>query len=107
MVYSEKRLAIKVPDHAVNYIDFEGTIGKGGYGAGEVRIWDDGKYETLADPAKQLDRGKLVIAFFGLKLRGEFILAKMHGQEKNWLIIKSDDHFADPDWKLETILPPN
>jgi len=104
MVAGEKRLAVAVPDHALSYIDFEGTISEGSYGAGEVRVWDDGKYETPADPAKQLDRGKLALTFYGLKLRGEFVLVKIHSQEKNWLLIKTNDHYADPDWKLETVL---
>jgi bifunctional non-homologous end joining protein LigD len=104
MVAGEKRLAVAVPDHSLSYIDFEGTISEGSYGAGEVRVWDDGKYETLAAPAKQLDRGKLTLTFYGLKLRGEFVLVKIQRQEKNWLLIKANDHYADPDWKLETVL---
>ena len=103
---AEKRLAVAVPDHPVSYIDFEGTLPEGTYGAGEVRVWDSGKYETGSDPEKQLEKGKLVFTFFGLKLRGEFALVKMKGQKKNWLIIKADDQFADPNWRLETVLKP-
>jgi bifunctional non-homologous end joining protein LigD len=103
---ADKRLAVAVPDHAVSYIDFEGKLPQGTYGAGEVRVWDSGKYETDSDPEKQLEKGKLVFTFFGLKLRGEFALVKMRSQKKNWLIIKADDQFADPDWKLETVLEP-
>lgn len=103
---ADKRLAVAVPDHALSYIDFEGTISEGQYGAGEVRVWDSGKYETASDPEKQLEKGKLVFTFFGLKLRGEFALVKMRGQTKNWLIIKADDHFADSKWKLKTVLAP-
>jgi bifunctional non-homologous end joining protein LigD len=103
---ADKRLAVAVPDHSLSYGDFEGTISDGNYGAGEVRIWDDGKYETDSDPEKQLEKGKLVFTFFGLKLRGEFALVKMQDQEKNWLLIKADDHFADPDWQIETVLEP-
>src|SRR5882724_3679332 len=66
----EKRLAITVLDHSLSYIDYEGTISEGSYGAGDVRIWDDGRYETPTDPAKQLEKGKLALTFFGLKLRG-------------------------------------
>ena len=102
---ADKRLAVAVPDHSLTYIDFEGTISEGSYGAGEVRVWDDGKYETDTDPERQLEKGKLVFTFFGLKLRGEYALVKMSKQEKNWLLIKSDDHFADPAWELETVLP--
>lgn len=100
---ADKRLAVAVPDHALSYIDFEGTISEGSYGAGEVRIWDNGYYETDADPELQLKKGKLVCKFFGLKLRGEFAMVKFRS-DKNWLIIKSEDPFADPDWKLKTIL---
>jgi bifunctional non-homologous end joining protein LigD len=103
---ADKRLAVAVPDHSISYGSFEGTLAEGTYGAGEVRIWDDGKYETAIDPEIQLKKGKWVFTFFGLKLRGEFVLTKMHGQEKNWLLIKVNDHFADPAWRLETILPP-
>ena len=96
-----KHLAVAVPDHSLSYIDFVGTLPEGTYGAGEVRIWDDGKYETASDPGKQLQNGKIVVTFFGLKLRGEFALVKIARQEQNWLLIKSNDHFADPDWKLD------
>ena len=94
-----------VPDHSLSYGSFEGTLAEGTYGAGEVRIWDDGKYETPIDPLIQLQKGKIVLTFFGLKLRGEFVLTKMHGQENNWLLIKVKDHFVDTDWRLETVLP--
>ena len=100
---ADKRLAVAVPDHSLSYIDFEGRISEGSYGAGEVRVWDNGKYETDADPEKQLREGKLVFTFFGRKLRGEFALVKMR-QEKNWLLIKSNDQFADPGWKMKTVL---
>ncbi|MBV9242978.1 MAG: 3'-phosphoesterase [Acidobacteria bacterium] len=103
---ADKRLAIAVPDHSLSYIDYEGTISEGKYGAGDVRVWDDGKYETDADPAKQLERGKIVLRFFGLKLRGEFVLVRVYGKEDQWLLIKAHDHWSDPDWKLETVLPP-
>jgi bifunctional non-homologous end joining protein LigD len=102
---ADKRLAVAVPDHALSYIDFEGTIAEGRYGAGEVRIWDNGHYETDSDPELQLKKGKLVFTFFGLKLRGEFAMVRFRS-DKNWLIIKSDDHFANPDWELETVLKP-
>src|SRR6185295_15161727 len=101
----DKRLAVMVPDHSLSYGSFEGTLAEGTYGAGEVRIWDDGKYETEIDPLVQLKKGKLNVEFFGLKMRGEFVLTKMYRQEDNWLLIKVDDHFADADWRLETVLP--
>lgn len=103
---ADKRLAVAVPDHSIAYGSFEGTLAKGTYGAGEVRIWDDGKYESAIDPEIQLKKGKIVITFFGLKLRGEFVLVKTGREEKNWLLIKANDDFADPEWKLEPILDP-
>lgn len=102
----EKRLAVAVGDHSIEYGLFEGTIAPGKYGAGEVRIWDNGKYETDSDPETQFEKGKIVFTFFGLKLRGEFVLVRIHGDDKNWLLIKSNDHFADPNWKLKTVLDP-
>ncbi len=101
----DKRLAVAVPDHSLSYGSFEGTLAEGTYGAGEVRIWDNGKYETDIDPEIQYKKGKLEITFFGLKLRGLYHLVKT-GSDENWLLIKSNDHFADPDWKLETVLEP-
>lgn len=101
----DKRLAVAVPDHSLGYIDFEGRISEGSYGAGEVRIWDEGEFEA-ENAEKNLEKGKLVFTFFGEKLKGEFTLVKMAKQEKNWLLIKSRDEFADKDWKLETVLKP-
>ena len=103
---ADKRLAVAVPDHSIEYGSFEGTIPEGSYGAGEVRIWDNGKYETDSDPEAQVKKGKFVFTFFGLKLRGEFALVRLSNQEENWLLIKHKDQFADPDWKIETVLEP-
>lgn len=97
---SEKRLAVAVPDHALSYIDFEGTIREGSYGAGEVRIWDEGEFKYSGDAERQLKKGKFVFTFHGAKLKGEFSLVKFYNNEKNWLIIKTKDEFADEDWKL-------
>jgi bifunctional non-homologous end joining protein LigD len=103
----EKRLAVAVPDHSLGYIGFEGTISEGSYGAGEVRVWDKGEYETAGDAEAQLKKGKLIFKFYGAKLKGEFTLVKMWNQEKNWLIIKSQDEFADKNWKLKLVLKGN
>jgi bifunctional non-homologous end joining protein LigD len=103
----DKRLAVAVPDHSLSYFKFEGELAEGTYGAGEVRIWDSGKYETLIDPQIQYDNGRIDFSFVGKKVRGEFVLVKMSGQPKNWLLIKRDDKFADVDWRLKTILPVN
>ena len=103
---TEKRLAVAVPDHSISYIGFEGTLAEGTYGAGEVRIWDNGEFESEGDASEGLRKGKLIFTFYGKKLKGEFTLVRMHNQEKNWLIIKSRDEFADKNWKLETVLKP-
>jgi len=103
---ADKRLAVAVPDHSLSYIDYEGEISEGSYGAGDVRIWDDGHYETKIDPFQQYLKGKIVFTFFGLRVRGEFTLVRMSKQPKNWLLIKADDQFASADWKLETVLLP-
>lgn len=103
---ADKRLAVAVPDHSIAYGSFEGTLAEGTYGAGEVRIWDDGKYETDIDPLIQFKKGKITFTFFGLKLRGRFNLVRGSREPKNWLLIKSNDEFADPDWKIETVLMP-
>lgn len=102
----EKRLAVTVPDHSIGYINFEGRLAEGTYGAGEVRIWDKGEFETETDGLEQLKKGKLIFTFYGEKLKGGFTLLKMWNHEKNWLIIKSKDEYANATWKLETILTP-
>ena len=94
-----------MPDHSLSYFNFEGRLAEGTYGAGEVRIWDSGKYETMVDPQLQYDEGKIVFSFLGKKVRGEFTLVRMSRQENNWLLIKREDNFADIDWELKTIIP--
>jgi bifunctional non-homologous end joining protein LigD len=101
----DKRLAVAVPDHSISYIDFEGTISEGSYGAGEVYIWDKGEFETDADASADLKAGKLFFRIFGKKLKGDFKLLKMKDRPKHWLLIKSRDRYADADWKLETVAP--
>lgn len=102
----EKRLAVAVPDHSLGYINFEGTLAEGTYGAGEVRIWDNGEFEFVGDAEEQLRKGKLIFTFYGKKLRGEFTIVKMWNQPKNWLVIKSKDEYANENWKLQTVLEP-
>lgn len=77
-----RRLAVEVEDHAVSYIDFEGVIPEGMYGAGKVEIWDRGTY-TL----KNRSRDKIEFNLHGEKLKGDYALIRFKG-EKNWLLIK-------------------
>ena len=101
-----KRLAIEVPDHSLGYINFEGTISEGRYGAGKVVIWDNGEYATSGEPSAQLEKGRLNFIFFGKKLRGAFSLLKMKDRKGQWLVIKARDEYADSKWELKTVLNP-
>lgn len=76
-----KRLAVHVEDHPVSYMSFEGTIPKGSYGAGTVKIWDKGSYKMLEKTPK-----KLMFTLKGKKLKGDFALINFKG--KNWLFFK-------------------
>jgi bifunctional non-homologous end joining protein LigD len=98
-----KRLAVMTEDHPVEYLEFEGRIPEGQYGAGEQLIWDAGDYELKngQDPLRQLKEGKLSFELRGDKLRGGFNLIRMKGRDDQWLLIKSDDEFARPGWALE------
>jgi bifunctional non-homologous end joining protein LigD len=105
LVPGEKRLAVQVEDHPVEYNTFEGTIPKGQYGGGTVLIWDRGRWTPEHDPHKGLAKGHLDFTLDGEKLHGRWHLMRMHrrrGEKRdNWLLIKSDDEFArgprDPD----------
>lgn len=76
----EKRLAISVPDHPIEYALFEGEIPEGNYGAGKVAIWDSGTFEIL-----EQDKKKLVVNISGKKLEGKYCLLHFRPAEKNWL----------------------
>src|SRR5262245_16469266 len=98
-----KRLAVMTEDHPVEYLKFEGRIPEGQYGAGEQLIWDTGDYKLKngEDPLRRLEEGKLSFELRGDKLRGGFNLVRMKGRDDQWLLIKSDDEFAQPGWALE------
>ncbi len=87
----EKRLAVQVEDHPLEYAGFEGTIPKGQYGGGTVMVWDRGTYEPLGGhPQKDLAAGKLHFALHGGKLEGEWTLVRIkHAGDSEWLLIKS------------------
>src|SRR5262249_31289436 len=102
---NEKRLAMHVEDHPLDYGNFEGNIPAGNYGAGSVMLWDRGTYELLGDLSKkaQLERGDFKFRLHGQKLKGEFaiVLMKNRGKGNEWLLLKKKDPFADPDWDAE------
>ncbi len=100
---SDKRLAVMVEDHLLEYGDFEGIIPQGYYGAGPVLIWDNGEYESEGDPELGLTQGKLRFTLKGKKLKGGFSLVLMRGRGtgKEWLLIKRQDAFAQKDWTLK------
>jgi bifunctional non-homologous end joining protein LigD len=92
---AEKRLAVHVEDHPLEYGNFEGTIPAGEYGAGEVVLWDRGRWDPVGDPDEGYRRGKLKFTLHGDKLRGGWTLARMGGRSgeggKNWLLLKERD----------------
>jgi bifunctional non-homologous end joining protein LigD len=103
---ADKRMAVHVEDHPLDYGDFEGNIPAGNYGAGSVMLWDRGTYELLGDApaAEQLQRGDLKFRLHGQKLNGSFALVHMKGRGKgnDWLLIKKKDEFAVPGWDVES-----
>jgi len=87
---AERRLAIQVEDHALEYGDFEGVIPEGRYGAGEVIIWDAGMYEPLSDVGEGMREGNLKFSLSGKRLKGAFALLRFKRGEtgKEWLLMK-------------------
>lgn len=102
---ADKRMAVHVEDHPLDYGAFEGNIPAGNYGAGSVMLWDRGAYELLDDlPAEaQIARGDLKFRLRGEKVNGAFALVHMKGRGKGneWLLIKKKDEFASPGWDIE------
>ncbi len=90
----EKRLAVHVEDHPLEYGDFEGIIPAGNYGAGAVIVWDRGEWVPVEDPLEGLKNGKLLFDLKGYKLRGRWTLVKIKKSEKDWLLIKERDAWA-------------
>jgi bifunctional non-homologous end joining protein LigD len=94
----DKRLAVEVEDHPLDYGDFEGTIPKGQYGGGTVQLWDRGYWES-PDPDKGFKKGDLKFTLDGEKLHGSWVLVRMRhdrngGKRTNWLLIKHRDEYA-------------
>ncbi len=112
----DKRLAMMVEDHPIDYQYFEGIIPAGNYGAGVVLIWDKGTYQSLADERKDdiktlragLKAGNLKFKLNGEILKGEFALVKLHNAQENaWLLIKHRDEYAVDDFNSEDLVPDN
>jgi bifunctional non-homologous end joining protein LigD len=87
----DKRLAVLVEDHPLEYGDFEGLIPEGNYGAGAVIVWDRGEWSPVGDPAEGIAKGKLLFDLKGYKLRGRWTLVKIKKGQKEWLLIKERD----------------
>src|SRR5437762_133362 len=99
---ADKRLAVMVEDHPVSYINFEGKIPEGNYGAGDVEVWDSGVFipvdkelEKISEreALQALNKGELKIFLKGNKLEGGFVLVRLKKDEKNWLLIKHKDEY--------------
>jgi bifunctional non-homologous end joining protein LigD len=87
----QKRLAVETEDHPLDYIDYEGVIPEGNYGAGTVIVWDTGTYTTERDIRQQFRDGKISFTLNGTKIKGLFALIRIRQRHKQWLLIKSDD----------------
>jgi len=97
----DKRLAVEVEDHPLDYGDFEGTIPKGQYGGGTVMLWDRGYWEPEGNktPEQALAKGDFKFTLEGERLHGSFVLVRMRndrdgGKRTNWLLIKHRDDYA-------------
>jgi bifunctional non-homologous end joining protein LigD len=94
----DKRLAVQVEDHPMEYGGFEGSIPKGQYGGGTVMLWDEGTWEPIGDPDQSLAKGNLKFVLHGKKLHGKWVLVRMGGKaanesKPNWLLIKEHDEY--------------
>ena len=113
-VVADKRLAVEVEDHPIEYGGFEGTIPKGQYGGGTVMVWDQGTWEPVVDVDEGLRKGQLKFILHGQKLRGHWALIRMKGDrfgekgKNNWLLIKEHDEYErTPDDPAITDEAPN
>jgi bifunctional non-homologous end joining protein LigD len=102
----DRRLAVQVEDHPLDYAHFEGTIPEGNYGAGTVMVWDTGSYEVGGgNPPKALAKGKLHLTLRGKKLKGEWTLVRMRNRETDdkpqWLLLKSGEDVPDIDARAD------
>ncbi len=100
---ADKRLAMHVEDHPLEYGGFEGIIPKGEYGGGTVMVWDRGHWTPIGDPGEGYAKGNLKFTLDGEKLKGRFALVRTRGSryggksgEQAWLLIKEKDAYARP-----------
>ncbi len=103
---SDKRLAMQVEDHPVPYLDFEGIIPPGNYGAGTVMVWDIGTWEAEGNASEMLAKGDLKFRLQGEKLKGGFVLARMRSRRpgskgNEWLLIKHRDENVVPGYNID------
>ena len=104
----ERRVAIPMEDHPVQYARFAGTIPAGLYGAGRILLWDEGTWEHLEDgaAAECHARGRLALRLTGLKLRGAFALFRpKEGRRHPWVLVKLDDEEADAETDVVVLRP--
>jgi bifunctional non-homologous end joining protein LigD len=98
---ADKRLAVHVEDHPLDYGSFEGTIPRGQYGGGTVMLWDEGTWEAIGNPNRDYARGNLTFTLEGKRLKGRWHLVRLRskrpgdGKRDNWLLIKGKDEHAD------------
>jgi bifunctional non-homologous end joining protein LigD len=101
---ADKRVAIHVEDHPVEYASFEGVIPEGNYGAGPVVVWDRGTWVPVEDPHEGFEKGKLLFELRGYKLRGRWTLVKIRDRDSDadntWLLIKERDGLEGPGREL-------
>jgi bifunctional non-homologous end joining protein LigD len=107
---ANKRLAMHVEDHPLEYGDFEGTIPEGEYGAGTVMLWDRGTWEPIGDPVRGYQEGHLKFILHGEKLRGGWMLVRKGGKnavadERTWFLFKERDEFARPGESITEEMP--
>ena len=100
----DKRLAIQVEDHPLDYRNFEGTIPKGEYGGGTVMLWDEGFWEPQANVEEGLRDGALKFILYGKRLRGKWALIRLKAKggeaNNNWLLLKEKDEYANADERV-------
>jgi bifunctional non-homologous end joining protein LigD len=103
----ERRMAARTEDHPIEYIDFEGVIPRGEYGAGDVIVWDEGTWEPeddSPDPAAAIRHGELKFILHGHRLRGHWVIVRTRGDDpdkEDWLLIHKRDADAIEDWDID------